>query len=170
MADIYVINSLNYSKAVKFNIGLRRIIPKDRDGDFLWILEVGTTESGIDGRDHLAVKVNEINVDNVDDVLENAVSNLCNYIDWRPLLRDIKKPVVENVYPEGEDVSIASNVVIDMKDHLPSAGMDLSNMKVSINSGVFDFDITSEVEVSGDPYEYTLEWRPRIREYKRYEG
>jgi hypothetical protein len=65
-------------------------------------------------------------------------------------------------------VSIGSNISLVLKDYLPSAGIDLSNAKVVLNNSMTDFDITSEVQVEGDPYEYTIRWNTPMRVYSRY--
>jgi hypothetical protein len=66
-------------------------------------------------------------------------------------------------------VPIQSDVYIKIKDKLPSSGIDLSTMKIVLNTGETDFDITSEVTIKGDPYVYELYWAPPLRVYERYE-
>ena len=35
----------------------------------------------------------------------------------------------------------------------------------SIQMTINDFDVTSELEIVGDPYEYTIKWNPFMRVY-----
>jgi len=51
-------------------------------------------------------------------------------------------------------------VSIKINENLPAAGIDLSDMKMVLNNGNVDFDITDEVKVVGDPYDYELRWIP----------
>jgi hypothetical protein len=161
MAEFFVHNSLNTSKSVKFNISLRRFVVKgDYDGDHKWVLEIGTTHSGSDGSPHLVKKIHNISESNLDSVIETALSDLCSKIDWSPYVDDKESPYVVSVDPTGSDIPIGSNIYVTIQDKLPSAGIDLSNLKVTLNNGTVDFDITSEMEVQGDPYQYQLKWVP----------
>ena len=161
MAEIYVINSLNLTKSVKFNIGLRYFVVKgDQDGDSKWVLEIGTTHSGADGSTPLSRKIHNIAAEDFDEILEGVLSALCSGIDWSPFVVDNEPPYIVSVNPTGSGIPIGSYVYVDVKEQLPSAGIDLSDMKVTFNNGAVDFDITSEVEVTGDPYEYQIRWTP----------
>ena len=161
MSELFVINSLNTSKSVKFNVALRYFVVKsDHDGDQKWVLEIGTTHSGADGTTPLFKKIHGISSEDLDEVLENAVAELCGEIDWTPFITDKEAPYVEYMTPEGDDTSIGSSVSIRIKEHLPAAGIDLSNMSVVFNNGEVNFDITNEVEVVGDPYQYDIKWLP----------
>ena len=161
MAELYVINSLNLTKSVKFNLGLRYFVVKgDEDGDTKWVLEVGTTHSGSDGATPLVRKIHNIAAEDFDEVLEGALSELCALIDWSPFVADGEPPYLVSVNPTGDGTPIGSTVYLRIKEELPSSGIDLSNIKVIINNGTVDFDITSEIEVTGDPYEYDIKWAP----------
>jgi len=170
MAEFYVRNSLNYNKAVKFNITLRYFVLKGVEGEHMWTLEIGTTYPDINGDPISPARVHNISASNFDEVIESALAELCVQIDWSPLVQDRKAPYVESVSPaDGEtDASIYSNINIILKDVLPSAGIDLSNMKIILNNSMVDFDITGEIEVDGDPYEYNLKWIPPLRVYNTY--
>ena len=168
MAEFWVQNSLNYSKAVKFNITLRYIGVKSEGGAFTWVLEIGTTYLDINGEAISAAKIHNVSAEDLDEVIEDALAGLCSQIDWSPLVQDEEPPYVDSVTPNGSDVSLYSDVVIVLKDRLPSSGMDISNMKVILNNSMVDFDITSEVVVEGDPYEYTLKWSTPLRVRNTY--
>jgi len=169
MAEFYVINSLNNNKAVKFNITLRYFVLKSGKGEHVWTLEIGTTHEDLNGDPISPKRVHNISADNLDDVIENAVADLCAQIDWSPLARDIEAPYVDSYFPSGGNTPIGSKVYITLKDNLLSAGIDLSEMKVILNNGMADFDITSELEITGDPYEYKLKWDTPLRVYDTYE-
>jgi hypothetical protein len=134
-------------------------------------LEIGTTHKDIDGNIIPAARAHSVSASNFDDVIETALSTLCAKIDWSPLSVDKTAPFIDEATPvNGTTVPIHSNVYIKIKDNLPSSGIDLSGLKVTLNNGVVDFDITNEVIVDGDPYIYTLNWSPPLRVYSRYDS
>ncbi len=169
MAEFWVQNSLNYNKAVKFNITLRYIGVKSEGGAFTWVLEIGTTYLDASGDDISAAKIHNVSVEDLDEIIEDALAGLCVQIDWSPLVQDKEPPYVDSVTPTGSGVSLYSDVVLVLKDLLPSAGIDISNLKVTLNNSMTDFDITSEVVIEGDPYGYTLKWAPAIRVRNTYD-
>ena len=169
MAEFWIKNSLNYNKAVKFNISLRYFVIKGSRGDHKWVLEIGTTYPDTNGNDISAKKIHNISAADLDEVIETAVADMCDQIDWSPLAADVDAPYVYSASPTGSDVSIYSNVLLTLRDILPSAGIDLSSMKIMLNNSMTDFDITSEVITEGDPYEYKLKWSPALRIRSTYD-
>ena len=169
MANFYVTNSLG-NLTVKFNITLRYFVVKNEEGDYLWILEIGTTHEDMNGNPISAKKIHNITAENLDDVIETALADLSKQISWAPLVDDKRPPFVSNFSPVGNNVPIVSNVTITIKDKLPSAGIDLSNMQVVLNNSTQDFDITDEIEVFDAYYnEYKLKWVPPLRVYETYD-
>ena len=118
-----------------------------------------------------AKKINNISAEDLDQVIQEGVVELCSQIDWSPLVQDKESPYIDSTTPaDGEtDVSIMTDVYIDIKDDLPSAGIDLSNMVITLDNSMETFDITSEVVVEGDPYEFNLRWTPPLRVFDTYE-
>jgi len=168
MAEFYVQNSLNLEKAVKFNITLRYFVTAQSRGDHKWVLEIGTTYSGADGNPISAKKVLPIDVEDFDEVIEDSVASLCSGIDWTPLAVDGESPYVYECVPTTSGVSIGSSVYFTLKDLLPSSGIDLSSASIVLDNSMTEFDITGDVQIDGDPYEYKLKWSPPLRVYSRY--
>ena len=171
MAEFYVTNSLNLDKAVKFNITLRYFVLLAEKGDHKWVLEIGTTHPDINGDRIIAKKIHGISAQNLDQVIEEGVAELCSQIDWSPLVQDKVKPYVDSTTPEDgdTDVNIMTDIYVTIKDDLPSAGIDLSNMSITLNNSMVTFDITNEVVITGDPYEFNLRWTPPLRVFDTYE-
>ena len=170
MTELYVNNSLNLTKSVKFNITLRYFVPKGERGDHKWILEIGTTHLDINGDPIQSKKIHNISAENLDTIIEEALSSMCSQIDWSPFVLDKEAPYVDTIYPEDETtVSIGANIYMKIKEKLPAAGIDLSDLKVIINNSMTDIDITSQVDIKGDPYEYELTWTPPLRVYDTYD-
>ncbi len=172
MADLYVLNSLNYNEAVKFTLTLRYFVIKGEEGEHMWTLEIGTTHTDINGDPISAIKVHNISVDDLDEIIETNLATLCAQIDWTPLVTDVDVPYISSFFPRGEEVPINSAVFITVDDRFPSAGIDLSGISVKLNNGVVDFDITSEVTVEDDTYynQKVLKWRPSKVIYSTYDG
>ena len=170
MAEFYVNHSLNLTKAVKFNISLRYFVIKGAEGEYVWTLEIGTTHLDANGDPITTQRVHNISADDLDEVIETAVAEMCKVIDWSPLVEDRRAPYVSDVYPgDTINVPVGFSAKINLADNLPSAGIDLSNMKITLNNGTMNFDITGEVSTKGDPYEYELRWVPPIRVYDTYD-
>jgi hypothetical protein len=137
----------------------------------MWTLEIGTTHPDINGDDISPARTHNISAQNVNEIIENSVAVLCAQVDWSPLMVDRYAPYVDETSPidGATNVSLGADVTIKLKDRLPSAGIDLSSMRIILNNEVQDFDITSEVSTTGDPYEYLLSWWPSIRVQSTYD-
>ena len=62
-------------------------------------------------------------------------------------------------------VNIDSKIQLVIKESLPSSGIDINSLSVELDG----IDITNEIEVSGDPYEYNLKWKPRTVIYESFD-
>lgn len=176
MAKVIVKNNLNPGKAVFFDVTILKCVDKGMEGEEKYYIEIGTTHSGIkitndngtyEKRGEVRIRpgyIDNISSKNLDGEFSKVLGKLSSYIDWRPLLSDTEAPYISHIEPIGDNVSIFSNINLSIKDDIPTSGIDLSEMKIVLNNGVVDFDITSEVEVSGDPFEYSIFWAPTIRE------
>lgn len=160
MAELFVRNSLNSRKSVKINIALREFILSGEEGDRKWVLELGTHEPTASGINILPEVIYNISESNIENEVENAIARICSQIDWSDFEIDREAPYMYYSFPTGDNVPIKSVIRMTIKDDLPSSGVDLSEMIVTFNNGDVDFDITSEIEISGDPYEYKLFWPP----------
>lgn len=149
---------------------LRYFVVKGEEGDHKWTLEIGTRYPDRNGNKLPSKRIHKISINNLDEAIEEAVADLCSQIDWEPLEKDVAPPFVSyNSITDGATVPIDSFVQLIIQDELLSAGIDLSDMRVTLNNSMVDFDITDEVTVVGDPYEYILEWRPPMVVKSRYE-
>lgn len=171
MAEILVRNSLNLNKMVKLNVSLIHVSPKNNNGEAVYVLEVGTVHSDTTGPVPHVKFTHQLNsLKTLDEVIETSVASICEAINWGELAEDKYAPYVDTYYPSGDGTSIWSNVEIVIKDKLPTSGIDLSNMKVFIDNGTQEFDITDEINITGDPFRYTLKWSPKNRVLNTYNG
>ena len=172
MAHFYVKNSLNYNKAVKINVSfIRGYDVTANDGDPITILELATTYKNTAGEIIKPVYIHKTDSYNdLDSIIASSVSEIAKQIDWSLLLEDTEPPRVLEYGPVGDGISIGSNVFIDIKeDSSLAAGIDLSELEVVLDVGAVEFNITDECEIHGTPLEYTIQWSPSKRVYKRYE-
>lgn len=160
MAYFYVRDSLNPYKAVKFSITLQQQTLKGWEGEHIWTVEINTLEPTVSGADMRSRYLHLRTLDNLDGEIEKVVSDICSEIDWEPRLNDTRGPYVESCSPSprATEVDIDSSVWILVKESLPSAGIDINSIEAEVNG----YDITSELNVTGDPYEYTVKWKPSV--------
>jgi hypothetical protein len=161
MAEFIVRNSLNPYKAVKFGITTRQVVPKENEGERFWVMEIATNEPTISGAVIPPVYINLRTLDDLDKEIQNATAIISDQIDWTPLIEDSTPPFVVSASPGDGVVDIEGSVEFLIKDNLPSSGLDLDSIKMTVNG----FDVTSELELSGDGYEQKIKWKPYLRAY-----
>lgn len=170
MAYILVKNSLSNSKAAKININFTKFATTNLEGEEVWLLEASTTYLSASGANIAPVYVHNVtSIDNVDSVIEGAISEIAKQIDWEPFVKDKVSPYINSTHPIGDNVSMASNIYINIKDKNPSSGIDLSEAIIILNNGMVDTDITNDCTIRGNPLHYTIEWKQTNRVYKHYE-
>lgn len=171
MAHIFVRNSLNNTKTVKLNVTLPKYVIKGHDdGDPRWLLEVATTYLSASGTKIRPEFIDTVeNGANMDKLIETAVANIASQIDWEPFVEDTDTPYVTTTIPSSVgEVPIHSNVYIDITDDVPSAGVDLSEVQIIVNNGTQDFDVTGDCNITGDPFNFNIAWKPPLRQYSTY--
>lgn len=166
MAQYLLRSSLNPGKVVVCITTFRQIVNKYEDGELVWLVEITTAEPHKNGGVIPPCSVHLTNLDNIDKEIEEATRKIAEQIDWSPLQNDSRAPFVESSTPSDGDnnVNINEDVVIDLKDLLPSAGIDESTIIVTVNG----IDVTNEINLYGDHYEYRIVWGPSIRTHAIY--
>ncbi len=170
MAHIFVKNSLSNLKAAKLDINFPMYVTTDSEGDPIWLLETATTYPSASGTAIRPVYIDKATrFEDLDEAVAEAVSEIASQIDWLPLEEDNDPPYIVEIRPLGAEVPIASNVYIDIREDAPSAGIDLSEVKVTVMTGETDFDITNECTITGDPFYYNIHWEPPSRITRNYQ-
>jgi hypothetical protein len=169
MSEFLLRNSLNPNKVVQCTISFRQLVAKGDEGEPVWLVEIGTLEphkttaSGYKNID--PVFIHYTSSINLDAAIKEATETIAAQVDWEPLDEDLRPPFVSYSSPiDGEVVGIYSDVIIDIKDVLPAAGIDIDSITMSVNG----FDVTSEIDIDGDPYEYRIRWVPFKRVLDTY--
>jgi len=151
------------------------------EGDVIWILEVGTWENDING-DHIPdQKIKLATLSNIDALIHKTIREMCVYVDWGTLRPDTEDPYVYWYLPNdgtldletpatvsGADLS--TDIYFKLTEHLPSIGIDMSTIEMEITVSGTDptkvwntEDISSEIEITGTPYDLQVYWSPPVR-------
>lgn len=163
MAQFVVRNSMNPHKAVMFGVTYKQVVDKsNKDGDLKWVLEVATGEPDATTSGTIPPYfVTLVDLEDIDLEIEKAVSVLSEKINWDPLLSDNRPPFVDSIYPDTYIAEMHNNVIVNIIDLHPSAGIDIDSIEMIVNG----FDVTSDLRIRGDEFEYEVEWRPPSRVY-----
>ena len=165
MAEVYVRNSLNPYKVVKVGISFIQTISKNRyDGELIWVLEVGTPELDFYGNKIPPTYINNLNLRNIDKEIENAVRFISSKVDWGFLEYDNKPPFVDSLAPVLYKVDMSASVDLVLKETLPSSGIDKDSINIEVNG----FDVSDELSIYGNPFEYRVIWHPKIKVFNTY--
>lgn len=166
MGEYLLRNSLNPGKVVKCAITFRQLVNKNEDGELVWLIQINTLEPHKDGGVIPPLFIHYTSSNNLDDAIKDATQTISKQIDWGALNTDLRPPFVTYNYPyiTHSVVGIYSSVTIDITDVLPSAGIDPDSIEVIIN----DMDVTGEIKLDGDPYQYRVRWDPKVRVYDYY--
>ena len=166
MAYFQVRNSLNPSKVIVCGITYKQIVPKGSDGEAVWVIEVATDEPHITTSGtippHYITVTDELDLDLE---IEKAVAEISKQVDWEPLAADTRPPFVNSVQPDTYIQQIHENVIVDIVDLHPSLGIDIDSIEMTVN----DIDVTDDLRITGDEFEYRVEWRPPSRVYTQLE-
>ena len=164
MAYYFIKNPLNPSKVVKCNVTLRQWAARVDGGELTWMLQVETAEPHKNGGLIAPEFVRLVTLKDLDSELRKTTESIASKIDWGVSANDVSPPFVVDCAPlNGSIAGILSNVVVELRDAAPAAGLDFDSIEVSVNG----FDVTGEVEIHGDPFECKVVWRPgiRVRDY-----
>lgn len=166
MAYFLVRNSMNPSKAVTFGITYNQIVDKGtQDGELRWVIEIATDEPhAVTSGTIPSYFINVTSLGDLDDEIEKGIAYISNQIDWSPLAEDTRPPFVVSSEPTDYIVDIEENVMVNIVDLHPSAGIDRSSVEMIIN----DIDVTNDLHFFGDEFDYEIRWRPPSRVYEQY--
>lgn len=166
MAYFQVRNSLNPGKLIVCGITYKQVVPKGGEGEAIWVIEIATDEphvttSGTIPPYHIVV-TDELDLDLE---IEKAVAEISKQVDWEPLSGDTRPPFVNSVQPDSYIVPIHENVILGIIDLHPSYGIDIDSIEMTVNG----IDVTNDILITGDEFEYQVEWRPPSRVYEQLE-
>jgi hypothetical protein len=166
VAYFQVRNSLNPSKVIICGITYKQVVPKGNEGEAIWVIEVATDEPHVTTSgvipSHFINITDELDLDLE---IEKAVAEISKQVDWTPLAADTRPPFVDSVQPDTYTVPIHENVIVNIIDLHPSLGIDIDSIEMIVN----DIAVSNDLRISGDEFEYVVEWRPPSRVYTQVE-
>ena len=158
MAEFFLRNSLNPYKVIKIGITFSNVVNKGDDtGDVVWVVEVATNEPHKEGGTIPPAYIHLITLEDFDQEVEKAVVILANQVDWTPLDVDDKAPYIYSYSPTTEYTPIDTPFEASIREFLPFSGIDISSITCTING----FDVTDELVIKGNPYQYDVYWMPK---------
>lgn len=163
MSQFIVRNPENPNNIVRFGLNFIKVADKYGDGGRIWVAEVATLAKDVNGDDIPPYYINTTSKEKFNEEVNEAVSYLSSIIDWGASLDDIFGPHIDYIEPDDYYVDINSSINFVLKDRLPSSGIDKSTIKVKIN-GV---DVTDNLDIRGNPYNYKVKWSPPTRTEKK---
>jgi len=164
MAYFQVRNSLNPSKVIVCGITYKQVVPKGNEGDAIWVIEVATDEPHVTTSGTIPpYYINVTDELDLDLEMEKAVAAISKQVDWEPLSADTRPPFVNSVHPDTYITPIHENVILGIIDLHPSYGIDINSIEMTVN----DIDVTNDLRITGDEFEYQVEWRPPARVYEQ---
>lgn len=143
----------------------------DQEGNSIWLMMVAPPRNELDKDTGFPIPPEFINLISKKDFhteLEAAMGRIGSRIDWPFLIPDTSPPKLFSIEPpldKTDNVNILSNIIIRIKDSLPSSGLDLSTLNMKINdlpvvtSGIAE--VGEVVELRGNPFDLTLIHRPK---------
>jgi hypothetical protein len=174
MANFYVTNSRFPSNPQLFTVNLTKASkiggevnpnfnPTYPTAESYWTLFVYTTGTNIDGEALNPVVLDILDgAENIKDVIETKISQLCSLIDWTAqgtytAQDDVGAPIVYEQSPSpGEiDVPISSVISLRVQDTLAGVGIDQDTISLKING----IEVTPVV--TGNKFDMTITYRPR---------
>jgi len=164
MAKFFIRNSLNPSKVVLCGITYNQVVPVGNEGEAIWVIELATDEIDINGNIIRPEFINLTDLTYLEDEIDEAVERISSKVDWSPLAVDSNIPYVDSVFPAEYEIALEASLEIVLKDRLPSVGIDSGSISMTVNG----HDVTGELEISGDPYEYKVGWSPFLRIQEEY--
>jgi hypothetical protein len=166
MAYFQVRNSLNPSKVIVCGITYTQVVPKDGNGEAIWVIEVATDEPHVTTSGTIpSYYINLTDEVDLDLEIEKAIAEISKQVDWEPLAADTRPPFVNSVHPSTYIQGMHENVILSIIDLHPSYGIDIDSIEMTVNG----IDVTNDLLITGDEFEYQVEWRPPARVYTQLE-
>ena len=150
MTVIYLRNSLDPErKVVPVTVSMDLVVDKQyHDGEHYWIIQFSTAAKDIYGQPIPAKVISVLpeEIDNIEETVQEGLSYIGSKVDWGTLDEDTINPYVSSYYPlnGSENVPIASNVSLTLRDEVPTSGIDPSSIKIKVNG----IDITDKLKIT----------------------
>jgi hypothetical protein len=148
MADIFIQNLRNPDQTITATVTIRRLINQDTTlGHGVWALQITTSQLTTDGSLIPPVIREVISYDDLTSVIGDMINEMSAQVPW-DYLADSEPPIIGKHFPTDNDtnVSVETSIQIWISENIPSAGLDLSSIRVKVKG----FDLTNQLLVEGD--------------------
>lgn len=162
MPDITIVNPNSDTGVITINVSLVSIVPVGELGDHKYVFGIATGYRDINGDAVSPIYVHTTAINGFWNALPKAIASICGQVDWGNLNVDNAKPYVDYYGPTGDDVSLFSSVLVNIKDKFPAAGIDIASIKMYVN----DIEVTNDVVIDGEYNDIRLTWNPNKRVIK----
>ena len=146
-------------KQVPVTVVIEQVVLKEnKDGEDIYLLALHTGARSLSGLQVEPVYINEVTKATLLEELSNGLTRVAEQIDWGSLEDDTHPPIISNISPRNntEDVSIDSNVYIDIKDPFPASFIDKDTIQLLVNG----IDVTSKVQMHEHANQVSMSWNP----------
>ena len=135
------------------------------DGEHHWLISISATAAKDHSGEFLGGRVFNVTgtAGTLDEFISQSVLTYAQDIDWSEagvfsLGEDRYPPYIFSRSPESgaENVPIASPILINLRELLPGAGIDLNSVSLKVNG------VPVSPQLSGHPFNLTLTFQPRI--------
>jgi len=148
MAEVIIQNLRNLDQIVSVMVTIRKtIIPEHSGGGTMWIIEASTDEPDANGDLIPPVRLWSSSYDTLTEDINSIINELAQKVNW-DYEPDYEPPEIKSHWPisGATGISVDTNIRINITEDAPSAGIDLSSIRVRVKG----FDLTSQVSIEGD--------------------
>ena len=165
MADFFIRNPLKPTQMYTISITMRQVVMPTTDpslsGELVWVLEAATLAKDCDELTIPAEKVFVRNYNTIDEEINNLVNKISSQMCWE-LVEDTNPPYLLEQYPESNDIDIpvTATISIRLADGLEKEFAASGINKNSIKFYMKGFDMTSQLIIEGNPWDYSFDFTP----------
>ena len=148
MAEVLIQNMRNPAQHITVVVTLKQVIIPDVDpSGTQWVLSASTTQTDTAG--NLIPPVNKYlsSQTTVTDDVTGLLADLCKLIPWDTVV-DTTPPQLVGCWPVpgAMGVDVATELIVNIAEPPPSAGIDLSSIRLYVKG----FDLTDQLSITGD--------------------
>jgi len=165
MADFFIRNPLKPTQVYTISITMRQIIMPSQDpslaGELVWVLEGATLAMDCEGITIPAERIFVRNYNTIDEEINNLVNKISSKMCWE-LIDDTQPPYILEKYPldNEADIPVTTSISVRLSDGLEKEFAASGIKKNSIKFYMKGFDMTEQLEIVGNPWDYSFNFTP----------
>ena len=129
------------------------------DGELIFRLTLDTGAIDTNGDRIDTVVIENVTQTTFKRELAKGLATIADQIDWGTLRTDTHSPLIEDIYPENNQINVplGANVYIKLREAFPATGIDPSTIKLIVNN----IDVTNELNIKNRDLEANITWIPK---------